>query len=104
VCNPNKPEPPRQNEEEEETATETEGLVGAAYIAMLLGWLSCDSPSNASSIFRFLSSLSSSLPLPPSSPVIPFSSLSAILELFLSFQLQAGILAEYLIYSYFIYL
>jgi len=58
------------------------GLVGTAYYAMLLGWLAHDSVSNTTTI---------RCSLPPSRPL---SSLAQILKLFLSFQLQTGILPE----------
>jgi hypothetical protein len=59
------------------------GIVGAAYCAMLLGWLAYESPTNTKLI-------QVSLPLECS-----FTSLADLLKLFMSFQLQAGILPEY---------
>eukprot|EP00026_Physarum_polycephalum_P004662 Phypoly_transcript_04684.p1 GENE.Phypoly_transcript_04684~~Phypoly_transcript_04684.p1 ORF type:complete len:684 (+),score=130.68 Phypoly_transcript_04684:46-2097(+) len=58
------------------------GIVGAAYCAMLLGWLAYETPANEKL-------LRDSLP-----SECTFASLAAILKLFMSFQLQAGILPE----------
>jgi hypothetical protein len=57
-------------------------IVGAAYCAMLIGWLAYESPANTSLI-------QSSFP-----PECTFSSLASLLKLFMSFQLQAGILPD----------
>jgi hypothetical protein len=54
--------------------------VGAAYCAMLLGWLAYEYPPNVTLIRALLPDI---------------SSLATILKLFMSFQLQAGILPEY---------
>jgi len=58
------------------------GIVGAAYCAMLLGWLTYDTPANTQVIRCGL----------PAS--IEFSDLASTLKLFMSFQLQAGILPD----------
>lgn len=80
--------------EGEGTEDEAEGLVGAAYVAMLLGWLACDIPANAKAIHLTLFTSSHR-------SLVPFSSLAATLDLFFTFQLHAGILDEYLCYVFF---
>lgn len=68
------------------------GIVGAAYSAMLIGWLAYDSADNTRSIREALPD------------ECPFSSLAALLKLFMAYQQQAGILPEYLYFIRFFYM
>lgn len=72
----------KQGDEEEGEAND--GLVGASYCAMLLGWLAHGVPTNARALGDSLRSSK-----------VPVSSLASHLNLFFSFQFQAGILVEY---------